>query len=164
MSQTFTSTATFTTVDVEVVMRRVKADILMIASSTGGVTEQTATEWAHDIEVLAKAGYLRFVDLTLLSDGIEKKATRFNVNTEAGGLTASRPGDALWPKVPDPKLRIVLFYTDSYDSQAKEKMKAKLKVGWVKNEADISHPTLSANAGRDYVSSTYGIQRKDYSL
>ena len=37
MSQTRTATATYTVVDVENVVRRVKADLVMIADSTGGV-------------------------------------------------------------------------------------------------------------------------------
>jgi hypothetical protein len=164
MSQTFTSSETYTTLDVEVVMRRVKADIIMIASSTGAISEEKAKEWAHDIEVLAKNGYLKFVDLTLLSDEIEQRATRFGVNTESGSLTTSRPGDAMWPKLANSKLRIVLSYTDKYNDAAKEKMKPKLKIGWVKSEDDISHSKLKAGQSRDYVSNSYGMQRKDYTL
>ena len=111
MSQTKTASATYTVVDIENVVRRVKADLIMIADSTGGWTPDKAREYAHDIEALAKAEYLKHVDVTLLSDGIEKRATRFHVNTEAGNLTSNRPGGVLWPKVPNAFLRIVLSYT-----------------------------------------------------
>lgn len=163
MSQTYSATETYSVADVEVVMRRVTADLVMIASSTGAVTENKARDWAHDIEVLAKNGYLRMVDLTLLSNGIEQKATRFQVNTAAGDFTMSRPGGVLWPKVPNPDLRIVLFYTAAYDAAAKEKMGSKLRIGWVPTTADTSHATLTASASRDYVSNGYGMQRKDFS-
>ena len=56
MSQTRTASATYTTTDVENVVRRVKADLTMIADSTGAWTAQQAADYAHDIEVLAKAG------------------------------------------------------------------------------------------------------------
>ena len=54
MSQTMTASATYTTTDIEIVVRRVKADLLMIAESTGGWTQSTAQEYVHDIELLAR--------------------------------------------------------------------------------------------------------------
>ncbi len=164
MSQTYSTTETYSVADVEVVMRRVTADLVMIAASTGAVTEDRARNWGHDIEVLAKNGYLRMVDLTLSSNGVEQKATRFVVNTESGDLTMSRPGGVLWPKVHSPDLRIILFYTDAYDATAKEKMRSKLSLSWSPTSADTSHSTLRSNTSRDYVSNGYGMQRKDYGL
>ncbi|RLA29124.1 MAG: hypothetical protein DRR11_15740 [Gammaproteobacteria bacterium] len=163
MSQTYSATETFSVIDVEVVMRRVTADLVMIASSTGAVTENRARDWGHDIEALAKNGYLQMVDLTLMSNGIEQKAKCFEVNTEAGGFTMSRPGGVLWPKVSNPELQIVLYYTTAYDAAAKEKMGSKLRIGWVPTSADTGHATLTASASRDYVSNGYGMQRRDFS-
>jgi hypothetical protein len=163
MSQTYSTTETYSVADVEVVMRRVTADLVMIASSTGAVTERIALDWAHDIEVLAKNGYLRNVDLTLLSYGVEKKATRFEVNTQSGDITTSRPGGVLWPTLPYPELRIILHYTETYDAAAKEKLGGKLNIGWMPTTIDTSHSTLNSNASRDYVSNGYGMQRKDFS-
>lgn len=162
MSQTYSATETYSVADVEVVMRRVTTDLVMIASSTGAVTEAKARDWGNDIEVLAKNGYLNMVDLTLLSNGIEKKATRFVVNTQSGDFTMSRPGGVLWPKLPNPDLRIVLFYSNTYDSAAKEKMGGKLRIGWTPTNADTSHSTLTSSTSRDYVSNGYGMQRKDF--
>ena len=163
MSQTYSATETYSVADVEVVMRRVTADLVMIAGSTGAVTEDKARDWGHDIEVLAKNGYLKTVDLTLFSYGVEKKATRFEVNTQSGNLTMSRPGGVLWPKLPNPELRIILHYTSTYDDAAKEKMGSKLNISWVPTTADTNHSTLSSSASRDYVSNGYGMQRKDFS-
>lgn len=162
MSQSYSSTNTYSFADVEIVIRRVTADLVMIAASTGATTEAKAKDWGHDIEVLTKNGYLKWVDLTLLSNGIEIKATRFVVNTEAGDLSMSRPGGVLWPKVPNPDLRIVLSYTEDYDTAAREKMRSKLNIGWVPSSADTSHSTLKSNTSRDYVSNGYGMQRKDF--
>lgn len=67
MSQTATRTETYSVADIETVMRRVKMDLMMIASSTGAATEERAKEWAHDIDLLAKGGYLKSVDVTILS-------------------------------------------------------------------------------------------------
>jgi len=157
-----TGTGTYTVVDIERVVRRVKADLIMIGDSTGGWTPETASNYAHDVEVLAKAGYLKHVDITLLRHGVEVKATRFEVDTEAGGLTCSRPGGVLWPKVPGPFLRIVLRYTDEYTAAARTAIKSQLKINWSPTDVDTSHSTLRPAGGRDYVSNAYGMQRKDW--
>jgi hypothetical protein len=136
MSQSYSATETYSVTDVEVVMRRVTADLVMVAGSTGAVTEDLARDWGHDIEVLTKNGYLRMVDLTLMSNGIEQKATRFEVNTEAGDLTMSRPGGVMWPRLPNPDLHIVLYQTATYDAVAKEKMRSKLNILWAPTIAD----------------------------
>lgn len=95
MSSTDTITETYSITDIEIVLRRVTADLIMIASSTGGWTEAKAREYAHDVELLAKKGYLKWVDVTLLNGGVEQRATRFEVNTESGQLVMSRPGGVL---------------------------------------------------------------------
>lgn len=163
MSYSSTSTETYSVTDIQTVMRRVTTDIVMIASSTGAITEEKAREWSHDIEVLANNGYLSAVDLTLFSAGIEVKAVRYNVNTESGGLTTSRPGGVLWPRVNQPFLQIILMYTSEFDEQARSKIKGKLRVSWTPTNVDTSHSTLKSNSGRNYVSNAYGIQRKDFS-
>lgn len=162
MSQTRTASATYTIVDIENVVRRVRADLVMIADSTGAWTAAKAADYAHDIEVLAKAGYLKWVDVTLLSNGIEVKAVRFDVDTDAGSLTTSRPGGVLWPKVAGAHLRIVLSYTDAYTTAAREATRSKLKIGWVTSYDDTSHASLVSSGGRNYTSNAYGMQRKDW--
>lgn len=127
MSQTTTATNTYSVADIEAVMRRVTADLVMIASSTGAITEAKAREWAHDIELLAKNGHLRVADITLLSNGVEQRATRYTVDSETGSLSMSRPGGVLWPKVPNAYLRIVLSYNKSYDKDAKESYATNLR-------------------------------------
>lgn len=63
MSQTRTGSATYTTTDIENVVLRVRADLAMIADSTGAWRPEKAADYVHDIEVLAKAGYLAWVDV-----------------------------------------------------------------------------------------------------
>jgi hypothetical protein len=164
-TSTSTATNSYTTADVENVVRRFTADILMIAQSTGAITEETARLYAADVETLAKKGYLSAVDLTLLtggSYGAEVRAVKYTVNTTAVDLTSSRPGGTLWPRVTEPFIRIVLSYASAYDSSAKEAMKSKLNIGWVPTDADTSHSTLNQSGGRDYTSNGWGMQRKDY--
>lgn len=163
MSGSESYTSTYTEVDVGIVMRRVVADLVMIATSTGAVTEAKALDWAHDIELLAKGGYLDSFDLTLTSYGIETQATRFYVKTDGEQMTMSRPGGVLWPRVEQPNLRIILFYTSKYDEAARAKMASKLRIAWVPSLVDTSHSNLNSGGGRDYVSNGFGMQRKDFS-
>ncbi|MGA8480349.1 MAG: hypothetical protein WB696_20470, partial [Chthoniobacterales bacterium] len=104
----YTDTYTYSVTDVEVVMRRFSADIIMIATSSGAITEDKARNYAHDIEVLAKAGYLKKVDLTLFTGAREVRAVHYAVSTSASELTMSRPGGVMWPRVLEPYFRIVL--------------------------------------------------------
>lgn len=164
MSQTRTASAsaTYTVADIEKVVRCVKADLAMIGDSTGAWTPQQAADRAHDIEILAKGGYLKHVDVTLMSAGVEVKAARYDVNTEAGGLTSSRPGGVLWPKVHAPSLRVVLVYTSAYTDVVEASLKSKFKVSWGPSSADTNHSSLKSAGGRDYASQAYGMQRKDW--
>ncbi len=162
MSQTATATATYTMTDIEKVVRRVTTDLVMIADSSGAITADNARDYGHDVELLAKNGYLKKVDVTLLSGGTEKRAVRYEVNTSSGNLTLSRPGGVLWPKVPNPLLRVVLSYSSAYDGAGRQKLAGKLKISWSPTNADTSHSSLSATGGRDYASNSYSMQRKDW--
>jgi hypothetical protein len=162
MTSTTTETNTYTSTDIEKVMRRFTADILMIAQSTGTITEAKARDYAYDMEALAKKGYLKKVDLTLFSGPVEVRAAQYTVNAAGDDLTTSRPGGVLWPRVASPELRIVVFYTDAFDDTARELMKPKLKIGWVPTLADTTHAGLATSGGRDYASNGWGLQRKDF--
>jgi hypothetical protein len=153
---------TYTIVDIETVVRRFAADIVMIAQSSGAITESKAREYAHDVEALAKKGYLKKVDLTLFSAATEIRATQYVVNTAAGNLTMSRPGGVMWPRVANADFRVVLSYTEAYTQAAQEAMKEKLKIYWVPTDADTSHSCLNLSGGRGYASNGWGMQRKDF--
>ncbi len=157
-----TYTYSYTTSDVEAVMRRFTADLVMIAQSSGAMSEATARSYAHDIDLLAKNGYLKKVDLTLLNGAIEVRAAQYVVNSSAGNLAMSRPGNALWPRLANASLRIVVTYTDAYTETARQGIKAKLKISWVPSSADTSHATLKSSGGRTYASNGWGLQRKDF--
>lgn len=159
-TSTDTQTSTHTYTDIETVMRRFKADLVMIAQSTGGMPEQLARDYAHDVEKFAKNGYLEKVDVTLLSNGSEVRAAQYTVNTASGDLTTSRPGDVLWLKVKNPILRVIISPTNALNADTLQAMQ--LKINWAFTKADLSHSSLKSYGGRDYVSNGWGIQRKDF--
>lgn len=157
-----TRTTTYTQEDVSKVVRRFTADLKMIAASSKSITEAKAAEYAYDVEYLAQRGYLKMVDVTLLSGGVELKAVQYAVLIGSTELTPSRPGDVLWPEIKDAFLRVVLTYTSDYTTAVKEQTLPKLKIGWVPTDASTDHSTLKANGGRDYSSNGFGVTRKDF--
>jgi hypothetical protein len=159
---TASASQTYTTLDIEKVVRRFTADLLMIAQSTGALDESSAKNYAGDIELLARKGYLSSVDVTLISNGIELRAVRYTVNSSAGELETSRPGGVLWPRTPSGTVRIILYHTASYDAAAEAALAPKLKIGWVATTADTSHLSIAASGNRDYASNGWAMQRKDW--
>jgi hypothetical protein len=164
MSGTSSSTKTYsyTNADVTKVVRRFTADLLMIASSTKGMTEEEAAKYGHDVEYLAQRGFLKFVDVTLLDNGAEVTASQYLVRAGSNDLVPSKPGGVLWPAVGSPKVRIVLRYTDTYSQAEKDAAKPNLRFTWSSTDANLNHPSLKASDARDYSSNGYGISRKDF--
>lgn len=161
-TSTYSASETYTTTDIATVIRRFTADIVMIAQSSGAITEKKARDYAHDVEELAKNGFLKKVDLTLFTGSSEVRATQYTVNSSSGDLTMSRPGGVRWPQVNDPYLRIILSYTSDYGSSEKESMKKKLKINWAPTNDDTSHSSLKSCGSRDYAKNGWGMQRKDF--
>ena len=161
-TSTYSSSETYTSTDIATVMRRFTADIVMIVQSSGATTEEKARVYAHDVEELAKSGYLKRVDLTLFEGASEVRATQYTVNTTSGNLTMSRPGGVRWPQVNDPYLRIILSYTSEYGSAERDAMKKRLKINWTPTNDDTSHATLKVSGGRDYAKNGWGMQRQDF--
>lgn len=163
MSYTTTSSYTYTTTDIEKVVRRFRADLKMMAQNTAGMTEKEANEYADDIETLAKKGFLKKVDVTLLSGGKEVKAAVYTVNENGGELTAATPGGVMWPRVDAPELRVLVWYTPAYTQEERAKLKEKLNIPWGPSSADTSHSGLKAAGGRDFMSNGWAMERKDFS-
>ncbi|AJE98841.1 hypothetical protein [Pandoraea apista] len=163
-TQTTTYTSTFTIADVEIVVRNIQADLVMIASSTKAMSESDARDYAHDIELLAKKSYLDAVDVTLLSAaGKEVKAATYSFLTGDDANGSARPGGVRWPETLGGRIRIVLKTNDTYKSQPDDRKNAGCKHSWVSTSTDTSHGGLSVSGGRGYSSNGFGADRKDFS-
>ncbi|WP_428506474.1 hypothetical protein [Roseateles sp.] len=161
-TSSITKTFTFTQEDVAKVVRRFTSDLRMIAESSKSMTEAEAAKYGHDVEYLAQRGYLKMVDVTLLSADAEVKAVQYVVQVGSNDLTPSKPGGVLWPEVNQPFLRIILSYTNDYTAAVKEKTLPNLKLGWVPTDASTAHVSLKESGGRDYSSNAFGVTRKDF--
>jgi hypothetical protein len=163
---TATYTSTYSVADVEIVMRRFRADLGMIAESSKTLNKAEVNDYASDIEAFAKEGYLSFVDVTLLSGSIEKMAVRYDVKTDTTELTSSRSGGVMWTPVALGNLRIVLRHSPlwySLDTASQTTFMNRLKIPWGPSYADIGHNTLTSQTARNFVSNGYGLARKDFS-
>ena len=164
MSATYTST--YTVVDIENVLRKFKTDLTMIVESTRAIDIHSAQDIAADILTLAKDGYLKDVDITLIHNGSEVRATRYSVTQQRGDLMAGRPGGVTWPYLQGASLRIVIRYTAAWEAltdQYRRSVRQRLKRSWTTSYDDLSHSALLASGDRNFTSNAYGMTRKDYS-
>lgn len=160
MAYASTITETYTETDIEIVIRRFQADLIMIAQSSGAITEDKARNYAHDVEVFAKHKCLDGVDITLLSSyGQEIEAARYTVDTNTGNLAMERPGGVMWRHVPNATLRIVLIFTKNYDEA---QLQNHLKLKWLPTNADLRHSSLKSISERYYVSNGWTLRREDF--
>src|SRR5580658_5247524 len=101
MSSTETITQTYTIADIGKVIDCFAADLDMTAQSTGLLTKERVTRYASDVKLMAQLGYLQEVNIVLKdSAGADIRAAKYEVATDAASLTASRPGNNLWPALP----------------------------------------------------------------
>ena len=118
---TYSSTTTYTVADVEKVMRSVKTDLIIIATTTKAMTETEAGKYAHDIEALAKEDHLEFADVTLMNGTTELRAIRYEFQTEGANGT-ERPGGVTWPLTPSGWIRIHLRYSNTSTAEQRAKL------------------------------------------
>jgi len=166
MSMSDTYTQSFTTVDVGKVLDCFAADFDGISQSTGLRTREDVNALSADVKLMASRGYLRDVSLCLVSaGGSTLRAAKYEVNTSAGVLTASRPGNHLWPYTPDGVLQVLVNNTDTWKNlpeHPKEAFRQELNRAWSRSGIDTSFPALRGTADRNYVSNGFGLQRSTY--
>ncbi|WP_186038782.1 hypothetical protein [Burkholderia gladioli] len=165
MSSTTTRTASFThtVADIEKVFRRFSADIKMIAESSKAMSLEAAEKYGHDIQILATKGYIKWIDVTLMSGATEICAVQYTVVTGQTDMSADKPGGVAWNPVAGGKLRIVVSHTSDYTEETAAALSGKLKLSWGPTSDDLSHKTLTSDAERQYSSKDYGLTRQGFS-
>ena len=160
---TASSTRAETRTDVAKVISRVKSDLRMIAHSTKAWSDDDVNKYAHDLELLVEHGYLFQVDITLLSGNSEVKAARYTVDNVTRHLNSDRPGNVLWPNVPNSTLRLVLILSDEGRKEF-HTIRSRLEINWISNNADTSHINMhtTGNSSRTYSSGDLSISRQDW--
>ena len=162
-TSTQTQTTTYTVSDVARVMNCFAADFDMFAQSTGCRSRESVKTITADVVAMAKAGYLREVNLYLkTATGVTIKAAKYEVKTDGSLGNNATPGNSLWPYTPSGSLNIYVRYSNAWRAltdAARNTFKASLQSQWGTFELDTSFPTLTRSLERNYVSNGYGLQK-----
>jgi hypothetical protein len=166
MSYTESLTQTYTIADIGKVIDCFAADFDMTSQSTGLLTRERVKQYATDVKTMAQRGYLLEANIVLKdSAGNVIRAAKYEVNTNAASLTASRPGNNRWPATPGGELSVVVRnsqkWSDLTDSQ-RAAFYQTLSTSWVSSSTDLSFPALTRYADRNYVSNGWGVTKNIY--
>ena len=165
MSETYSesTTHTFTMADVGRVLDCFAADFDGMGQSTGLRSREDTKAIAADVKLMAQSGYLVEVNIYLKNAaGTTTRAAKYQVNSNAGTLTASRPGNYLWPRTFGGQLCVHVTYTDAWwnlSELQKANFKYRLLRPWGTLNLDTSFPMLIRVFDRNYVSNGFGLQK-----
>lgn len=156
-------TRTFTVADVGKVLDCFAADLDGMGQSTGLRSRENTKATAADVKLMAQYGYLAEVNIYLKNaGGAIIRAAKYQVNTDAGALTASRPGNYLWPRTPGGQLCVHVTYTNAWwrlSEPQKAAFRSRLLRSWGTLGLDTSFPMLTRVFDRNYVSNGFGLQK-----
>lgn len=165
MSVTYSEsvTRTFTTADVGKVLDCFAADLDGMGQSTGLRTRENTKAVAADVKLMAQEGCLAEVNLYLKdTNGKTIRAAKYEVSLNGASLTASRPGNYLWPRTPGGNLCVHVTYSQAWRNLSetqKANFKRRLGLEWVTVNLDTSFPMLTRHSDRNYVSNGFGLQK-----
>jgi hypothetical protein len=166
MSYTESLTQTYTIADIGKVIDCFAADLDMTSQSTALLTRDLVKQYAADVKVMAQRGYLLEANIVLKDTaGNVIRAAKYEVNVNAGSLTASRPGNNRWPATPRGELSVVVKnsqkWRDLTDAQ-RQAFQGTLNISWTSSSTDLSFPALTRAADRNYVSNGWGVTKSMY--
>jgi Bacterial HORMA domain family 1 len=162
-----TELVTFTIADIAKVIDCFAADLDMNAQSTGLLTRELVKQYAADVKVMAQSGYLLEANIVLRdAAGNVIRAAKYEVSTDASSLTAHRPGNNLWPRTPGGDLTVVVQYSPTWHDLTETQrtvFRQNLRTTWSSSSTDLSFPSLSRSADRNYVSNGWGVTKSVFS-
>jgi hypothetical protein len=166
MTSTESSTQTYTIADIGKVIDCFAADLDMTSQSTGLLSRDLVRQYAADVKAMAQRSYLLEANIVLKdSAGNVIRAAKYEINTDAASLTASRPGNNRWPATPGGSLFVVVRnsqkWRDLTDAQ-RSAFNGALSTSWVSSSTDLSFPALTRSADRNYVSNGWGVTKSVY--
>jgi hypothetical protein len=165
MSETYSEsvTRTYTTADVGKVLDCFAADFDGMGQSTGLRTRENTKAVAADVKLMAQQGYLAEVNLYLTDADRETiRAAKYKVSTDGASLTASRPGNYLWPRTPGGQLCVHVTYSQAWwnlSETQKANFRLRLQLQWGTLTLDTSFPMLTRYSDRNYVSNGFALQK-----
>ena len=155
-------TSSRTPIDVIDVLQELYRDFELIGQSTGAISAAKINEYMHDIQLLAKKGYLKKVDITQIENDIEIHAVQYKFRKIAIPKETYIPGGLNWSPNSQSKIRVVLSYTNKYTPEESTKMSEQLIISWVPTDADLSHKNLNYTTERSFSSGGVELKRKNW--
>lgn len=156
-------TYTYSVTDVRKVISQLHAEFAMAAQSTGLRTRADVDELMADVTSFAEEGYLARVQVRLVNVSDKNvKVADYEVSEDAGGWSAGRAGNMLWPRGAGARLTITLYYSPAWLQRSEAQrtaFKAKLNRGWSTTTDDLSTSHLVARTDRTFASNGYGVKK-----
>jgi hypothetical protein len=167
MSSTGTQTTTYTIADIQKVVDNFAADFSMMAQATGLWARDNVEKTVFDLKVFAENGYLIDVNIILKDRyGRQIRAAVYKVSESAKGWISERPGNNLWPRMPDGSLKVVATLTNAWwnmtGSEKERFIRDRLYGSWPITTEETSFLGLASSPGQRYASNGYGWERKNY--
>jgi hypothetical protein len=166
MSYSESLTQTYSVADIGKVIDCIAADLDMNSQSTGLLTRDLVKQYSADVKAMAQKGYLLEANIVLQdSSGEVIRAAKYEVSTDASTLTAQRPGNNRWPRTPSGRLNIVVQYSQKWHGLTglqRAAFSQTLSTEWSTSSTDLSFPSLTRSADRNYVSNGWGVTKSVY--
>lgn len=163
ISYTYSESHTYTVADVGKVLDCFAADFDGMGQSTGLRTREDTKATAADVKLMAQRGYLSEVNIYLKdASGQTIRAAKYQVLTNAGALTASRPGNYLWPRTAGGQLCVHVTYSEQWWRESANQKAAFIQLlsrPWGTLNLDTSFPMLRRQLDRNYVSNGFGLMK-----
>lgn len=164
---THSYTYTYSVTDVRKVMGQLHAEFRMAAQSTGLRTFENVDAVMADITRFAEEGYLERVQVRLVNaSGKNAKVADYEVSEDAGGWSADRAGNMMWPRGVGVRIAITLYYSAKWNQQSAAQQavfESKLNRTWSAETDDLSTSHLVARSDRTFVSNAYGVKKTVHS-
>lgn len=166
---TFTITPTYTKTDIRRTFTNFEADLRMIVSRTGKMTEQYLENVCYDIYLFAEYAMIATVDITLLDESNKPlRAAKFTVNESGNVVSGSRPGSNNdWPIIATSELKVIVTFTKNYTNLSEEDKNTFLKdkgfkSPWGRTDINIKYPHLTKEDAQLYGSNGYELKKDNY--
>ncbi|WKZ59226.1 MAG: hypothetical protein QY309_15330 [Cyclobacteriaceae bacterium] len=168
MYNTYTSTSTYTVVDIRKTFEGFSADFRMIAARTEKLSGKDVEDTLHDIMAWAESKYLDYVDITLLDLSNKPiRAARYTVDEKGKAVQSDRAGSNDWPNVASTYLTVIVKNNKAWDGLSKEQQSKfeqdkGFRRNWGPSTIDNSYSHLSKTGAQVYGSNGYELKKDNF--
>lgn len=168
MYSTYTSTSTFTVVDIRKTFEGFSADFRMIAARTEKMAGKDVESTLHDIMAWAESKYLDYVDITLLDQNNRAiRAARYTVDEKGKAVQSDRAGSNDWPNITGTSLTVIVKNNTawgalSHEQQSKFESENGFMRTWGPSKIDNSYSHLSKASAQLYGSNGYELKKDNF--